>query len=60
MEMLSAIWLPIVVMLFALAIGGLSWFFFVRSIEIPWDERNKKSRPQSQRPESSAGVREQS
>jgi len=57
MEMLSAIWLPIVVMLFALAIGGLSWFFFVRSIEIPWDDRKKKQQAQSKN--SHAGVGEQ-
>lgn len=49
MRVLSVIWLPIVIALFALGIGTLSWFFFVRSIEIPWDERHKK-RPGSSKP----------
>lgn len=42
MKILSLLWLPAVIILVALIVGGLGWFFFVRSIEIPWDDRTKR------------------
>lgn len=43
-DVISLLWLPIFVIGSALAIGALSWFFFVRSIDIPWDDRKGKSK----------------
>ena len=40
-ETLSLLWLPIVIILACLVIGGIGWFIFVRSIDIPWDDRRK-------------------
>lgn len=42
MQLFSLLWLPIFIILMALLIGGLAWFFFVRSIDIPWDDRQKR------------------
>ncbi|WP_296453950.1 hypothetical protein [Rubinisphaera sp.] len=47
METLAALWLPIFVILFTIAIGALSWFVFVRSIDIPWDDRNRSQQDKS-------------
>nr|ADY59871.1 hypothetical protein Plabr_2269 [Rubinisphaera brasiliensis DSM 5305] len=43
-DLVSVIWLPVAILAVAGAVGGLSWFFFVRSIEIPWDDRAQKRR----------------
>jgi len=42
LELISVLWLPVAILAAAVAVGGLSWFFFVRSIDIPWDDRNRK------------------
>lgn len=44
-ELLSILWLPIFILAMAILIGALSWFFFVRSIDIPWDDRRKGHKP---------------
>ncbi len=47
MKILSLIWLPAVIILVALIVGGLAWFYFVRSIDIPWDDRSPHKRKDS-------------
>ncbi len=38
MEILLQLWLPILIMLVTLICSGISWFVYVRTIEIPWDK----------------------
>ncbi len=37
MDALLQIWVPVVFILTTLGCVGMSWFFYVRSINIPWD-----------------------
>ncbi len=37
MDVLLQVWAPVLFILSILASAGMSWFFYVRSIDIPWD-----------------------
>ncbi len=39
MEILLQLWLPILILFITLVCSGVSWFVYVRTIEIPWEDK---------------------